>query len=284
MARDSNSERIWQTTIPNLSLRHPALRRGLLAVSALHLASTSTSSRRWQYLDTARTHQSQAFLGLYADDETSDVPDSECNATFALCCLMIVFAFGYCLVDSENDPDQPDTLDEFLEIFQLTRWLVSIMISVLERVGVGELSPLVKPEDPRPTMPDMSRLVVLSLRRQNGMEALRDPAHEEALHDSAIEHLSHALEQLMKGGEPKVFAFCWSFRIPAGFLELLEARRPFALVILAHYAVILHHLRESWWMGAWGTRILSEIGDLLEPEWRALIGWPVDATGCFVPQ
>lgn len=197
---------------------------------------------------------------------------------------MIVFAFGYCLVDSENDPDQPDTLDEFLEIFQLTRWLVSIMISVLERVGVGELSPLVKPEDPRPTMPDMSRLVVLSLRRQNGMEALRDPAHEEALHDSAIEHLSHALEQLMKGGEPKVFAFCWSFRIPAGFLELLEARRPFALVILAHYAVILHHLRESWWMGAWGTRILSEIGDLLEPEWRALIGWPVDATGCFVPQ
>jgi hypothetical protein len=34
----------------------------------------------------------------------------------------------------------------------------------------------------------------------------------------------------MKGGEPKVFAFSWSFRIPAEFLELLEARRPFALV------------------------------------------------------
>jgi hypothetical protein len=58
----------------------------------------------------------------------------------------------------------------------------------------------------------------------------------------------------------------WSFQIPAEFLELLEARRPFALVILAHYAVILHHLKSSWWMGDWGNRILQEIGNILEPE------------------
>jgi hypothetical protein len=197
---------------------------------------------------------------------------------------MIVFTFGYCLVDCENNTDQPEILDEFFEVFRLTRWLISIMNPLLGRVEAGELGPLVKPEDSHPTMPDMSRLVVLSLRRQNGMEALRDPAHEETLYESAIEHLSVSLEKLMKGGEPKVFAFCWIFRVPAGFLELLEARQPFALVVLAHYAVNLHHLRDCWWMGDWGTRILSEIGDSLEPEWRALIGWPVDATGCFIPQ
>jgi hypothetical protein len=283
MARDSNSERIWQQTIPNLSLHHPALREGLLALSALHIASTSTSSRRWQYLDTARTHRAQALLGLHPDGETSDLLDSECDATFALCCLMVVFAFGYCLVDGDNDADEPEILDEFFEVFQLTRWLVSIMTPVLDRVATGDLSPLVKPEDPLPTMPDMSRLVILSLRRRNGCEARQDPAHDETLYDAAIEHLSHDLEKLMKGGEPKVFAFCWSFRIPAGFLELLEARQPFALVVLAHYAVILHHLRDSWWMGSWATRILLEIGDLLKPEWRALIGWPADAMGCFIP-
>lgn len=88
----------------------------------------------------------------------------------------------------------------------------------------------------------------------------------------------------MKGGEPKVFAFCWTFRVPSEFLELLEERQPFALTVLAHYAVVLHNLKDSWWMGDWGTRILSAIGDQLDPDWRALIGWAVDATGCLISE
>ncbi|KAJ5372996.1 Protein of unknown function DUF3468 [Penicillium concentricum] len=285
MAGDPASEQIWQTTIPQLSLRYPALRQGILALSALHLASTSTSSQRWRYLDTARLHQAQALAGLRIESDEG-APEAESQATFALCCIMIVFTFGFCQIDSENDSDEerPDVLDEFFEVFQLTRWLVSIMVTSKEHITADELNPLFHPEDPPPTMPNMSRLVILSLQRQNDMEAIQDATHETDVYDSAIEHLSQALEQLMKGGEPKVFSFCWSFRIPAEFLELLEARRPFALVVLAHYTVILHHLRGSWWMGDWGNMILQEIGDLLDPEWRELIGWPIDATGCFLPR
>jgi hypothetical protein len=33
---------------------------------------------------------------------------------------------------------------------------------------------------------------------------MRDPTHQADLYDSAIEHLSQALEKLVKGGEPKV--------------------------------------------------------------------------------
>ncbi|KAJ5213971.1 hypothetical protein N7449_001140 [Penicillium cf. viridicatum] len=285
MAGDPASEQIWQTTIPQLSLRYPALRQGILALSALHLASTSTSSRRCRHLETARSYQAQALAGIHIEVD-ENAPDSESQATFALCCIMIVFTFGFCQIDSENDSDEelPDVLDEFFEVFQLTRWLVSILLTSMERITTDELDPLFHPEDPLPTMPDMSRLVVLSLQRQNDIEAMRDATHQTDLYDSAIEHLSHALEQLMKGGEPKVFAFWWSFRIPAEFLELLEARRPFALVVLAHYSVILHHLKGSWWMGDWGNRILQEIGDILEPEWQDLINWPIDATGCFLPR
>ncbi|KGO47718.1 Protein of unknown function DUF3468 [Penicillium expansum] len=285
MAADPASEIIWQTNIPQLSLRYPALRQGILALSALHVASTSTSSRRWEYLETARSYQTQALAGLQIEID-EDTPEAECQATFALCCIMIVFTFGFCQIDSENDADEelPDVLDEFFEVFQLTRWLVSILVTSMERIRMGELNPLFHPEEPLPTMPDMSRLVILSLQRQNSIEAMRDATHQGDLYDSAIEHLSHALEQLMKGGEPKVFAFLWSFRIPAEFLELLEAHQPFALVLLAHYAVILHHLRSSWWMGDWGTRILQDIGDILEPEWQDLINWPIDATGCFLPR
>ncbi|EKV09800.1 hypothetical protein PDIG_28500 [Penicillium digitatum PHI26] len=285
MAGDSASERIWQINIPQLSLCYPALRQGILALSALHLASTSTSSQRWRYLDTARSYQAQALIGLQTEID-EDTPETECQATFALCCVMVVFTFGFCQIDCKNDSDaeQPDVLDEFFEVFQLTRWLISILVTSMERIRTGELNPLFHPEEPLPTMPDMSRLVVLSLQRQNDTEAMRDPTHQADLYDSAIEHLSQALEKLVKGGEPKVFALWWSFQIPAEFLELLEARRPFALVILAHYAVILHHLKSSWWMGDWGNRILQEIGNILEPECQDLINWPIDATGCFLPR
>lgn len=283
MARDSTSERIWQTLIPRLSLRYPALRQGLLALSALHLASTNISSHRWRYLDTARAYQAQALEGLQA--ETDDVPEAQSQATFALCCIMIIFTFGFCQIDRENDPNetQPDNLDEFFEVFRLTRWLVSIMMRSIDPIARSELRPLVKSENPAPTMPDMSRLVIFSLLRQNSEEETRNPDHETKTYDSAIGHLSNALKQLMNG-EPSVFAFSWSVWIPVEFLGLLEARRPFALVILAHYAVILHHLRDLWWMGDWGTRILEEIGDLLGPEWQQLINWPIDATGCFLPR
>lgn len=283
MARDDVAEALWQTSIPRLSLRFPYLRHGLLALSALQIAGTSTSpGRKWRYLVSAREHQSHALAGISLDG-VQDLTTAQCNATFALCCVLLVFPFAYCLIDDDVDEDeeQPDVLDEFLEVFELTRWLVSAMMMTMDRMAAGELYPLIDREQTRPTMPDMSHLVVSTLRRQNESEAQSDPAHEKEVYDQAIEHLRSSLEQLMNGGEPKDFAFCWAFRIPVRYQDLVRERKPFALVVLAHYAVILHHLRDSWWMGDWGIRILREVDACLEPQFRHLISWPIDATGGY---
>lgn len=287
MARDHAAETLWQMAIPQLSLRFPSLRHGLLALSALQLAGESSNSeRKWRYLVSAREHQSHALAGVHFDD-AEDLTTAQCNASFALCCVLLVFPFAYCLIDDsaeEDEEEQPEVLDEFLEVFDLTRWLVGAMRLTMDRVANGELYPLVRPDPTWPTMPDMSQLVILALRRRNAVEAERDPSHEKGVYDQALEHLRYSLEQLMSGGEPKDFAFCWAFRIPVRFQDLVRERQPFALVVLAHYAVVLHHLHDSWWMGNWGTRILKEIVDYLDPEWRELISWPIDATGCMLPE
>lgn len=285
MARDHEAESLWQTVIPQLSLRHLPLRHGLLAMSALQLGSASTSpSCKWRLLLSAREHQSQALEGIPCDG-TQDLTTAECNALYALCSVLLAFTFAYCIVDDDMQGDdseqRPDTLDEFLEVFEFTRWLVSAMMMVMDRVAGGDLHSLVRHETTRPTMPDMSRLVVLALRRQNEAEAEQDSSHEREVYDQAIEHLRTALEHLMNGGEPKDYAFCWAFRIPGRYQDLLREREPFSLVVLAHYAVILHHLRDSWWMGDWGMRILREVDINLEPEYRHLISWPIDATGGY---
>lgn len=293
--RDRLDKPLWQTVIPRLSLRHAPLRHGLLALSALHLAATSMSpDRKWTYVVTAREHQTEALAGIQSA-ELYDLTTAECSAVFALCILMTIFPFAYCQInnvedepphdDDEEDDGQSSILDEFIEVFQLTRWLLGAMNAVTDRVAASDLAPLTTPAEARPTMPDMSRLVVQALQRQNELETAREPAqHETAVFESAIHHLSDSLETLMKGAEPKTFAFCWISNVPAAFVDLVEQRQPFALVVLAHYTVIIHHLRDSWWMGDWGTRVLREIGDALGPDWRPLINWPVDATGCFLPE
>ncbi|KAJ5640901.1 hypothetical protein N7528_000526 [Penicillium herquei] len=286
MARDRAAEALWQTVIPQLSLRFTPLRHGLLALSALQVAGSSTRpDRKWRYLVLAREHHSHAFAGVELDT-TQDLTDSQCNAHFALCCALIVFSFAYCLVydDIEDtDEEQPDVLHEFLEVSEMTRWLVGAMLSNVERVASGELHALVRPDQTRPTMPDMSRLVILCLRQQNETEALRDPRHEKQIYTETIDHLGTSLEQLMNGGEPKDFAFCWCFRIPVRFSELVAAREPFALAILAHYVVVLHHLRDSWWMGDWGIRVFNKILEKLDREWHEVLSWPADAMGVFLP-
>lgn len=287
MARDQNAEAVWQSDIPQLSLRAPYLRHGLLALSALELASRSNSpGRKWRYIVSAREHQSQALEGVHFEDmETAT--DSQCNAHFALCCVLLAFSFAYCItVDWDEDEDErPNVLDEFLEVFYLTRWLVGALMLTKDRVAAGDLHLLVHSQETRPTMPNMSRLVIQSIRRQNQMESLRQPTRDHEAFAQTIDQLSISLEQLMNGGEPKDFAFCWAFRVPVRFSELVREREPFALVVLAHFAVIMHHLRESWWMGNWGSRILKEIVEILgfDSAWRELISWPLDAVGWFLP-
>jgi hypothetical protein len=283
MARDDAAEALWQTVIPRLSLRCPSLRHGLLALSALQLAGSSSSPvRKWRYLVSAREHQSHALAGISLDG-VQDFTTAQCNANFALCAVLLVFSFAYCLIDDEvgDHEEELDIFDEFLEVFELTRWLVSAMMMTIDRVAAGELYPLVNPRQTRPTMPNMSQLVVLSLRRQNESAAEVDPTHEKEVYDLAIDHLRSSLEQLMNGGEPKDFAFCWPFRVPVRYQDLVRERKPFALVLLAHYAVILHHLRDSWWMGDWGIRILRRVDTCLDPQFRHLISWPIDATGGY---
>jgi hypothetical protein len=64
----------------------------------------------------------------------------------------------------------------------------------------------------------------------------------------------------------------------ASYIHLLQARKPFALVILGHYCVLLHHgpAKRLWWMRNWGQSMLYAIYDLLDDTWRAHLAWAMD--------
>ena len=68
--------------------------------------------------------------------------------------------------------------------------------------------------------------------------------------------------------------FLWPVIIPQGYLTLLNMRRPEALIILAHYCIILHHLDDYWWMSGWARHIVDNIDREIPDDWRYWIQWP----------
>ena len=71
VSRNSTVEGIWQGVVPREAMRHPFLMHGILALSALHLASSTSSTTgasKEEYLRTAKSHQQQAVAGAFGDE------------------------------------------------------------------------------------------------------------------------------------------------------------------------------------------------------------------------
>ncbi|KAK3362312.1 hypothetical protein B0T25DRAFT_3238 [Lasiosphaeria hispida] len=70
--------------------------------------------------------------------------------------------------------------------------------------------------------------------------------------------------------------FAWSVIVPQDFTDLLEQRRPEALVILAYFGLLLHYSRHLWQIGGdSGSYIVTMIAQYLGPGWEDYISWPL---------
>lgn len=66
----------------------------------------------------------------------------------------------------------------------------------------------------------------------------------------------------------------WPVRVPVGYVDLLKQRRPEALVILAYYAVLLHHAKDFWAIGDTGRFLIRSITSHLGAYWADWLQWP----------
>lgn len=52
-----------------------------------------------------------------------------------------------------------------------------------------------------------------------------------------------------------------------------------ALVIVAHYCILLNRLKEHWWIEGWSTKVMGAIWRELDENWRPSIQWAMDEIG-----
>jgi hypothetical protein len=138
-------------------------------------------------------------------------------------------------------------------------------------------SPLACDEDER-----LRRITDLWLQtdRQYGLhsqylsQALDQPRGTYALNSQLLElgasRACHGTDVLLDRGA----MFSWVMRVPREYIQLVEAQDRDALVILAHFAVLLIRANTVWWLEGLGTNLPRAVAVALGSEHRKLIEWP----------
>ncbi|EXJ62543.1 hypothetical protein A1O7_02981 [Cladophialophora yegresii CBS 114405] len=274
-AQTPEAQALWQVHAVKLGLKHEFLLRGILAVSAFHLAYLYPE-RKAEYELIGTRHQS---LGLTEFQETlAHVDETNCHALFAFSCLLIVLAFAS---SAKEKPE--DFTRDVLHWFYLLRGANIVLNMHHETIRCSFLKPLLDEMAHMETtaayrFPDTDQITKL-FRVCNSPEHDKETA--QAI-DLAIHSLLSTFVQaslLKTRGDGTVLAtFVWPINLPPRFLDLLSEKQPEAMVILAHYCVLIHWgesiKEDTWFISGWAEYMLETITESIPDVWHEQLEWP----------
>lgn len=108
-----------------------------------------------------------------------------------------------------------------------------------------------------------------------------DPVVRESCQD-AVQHLSQTLGWMQEEREGSCvvsLGLMWTAVVTDAYFELLVAGHPVALVVAAHYCVVMGKLKEVWWVSGWALVMLRSIERRLEGSWEEWLVWPMQMLG-----
>ncbi|KAJ5496285.1 hypothetical protein N7463_008272 [Penicillium fimorum] len=273
LSRNERTDPIWRNIVPEEALSHPFLMHGILALSALHLARTGPEpTRRASYLNRAVGHQNQA-LALFRE-LLGGVKESNAKAMFAFAGIVVIYTFAFPHTPDVQDPWS--CVDDLYQVLVLTRGVQQVIHSPQDFTGFlldSPFGPILQVEEVQVPIPEDAAAMLKQLREANEACRSRDANHELQVYEAAIANLEEMLNWCYSGIRANTIAGRWAIRLKPRFMELLRERDPMALVMLAHYGVLLHYLKHHWCFDEWCVRVSKAVWAILDDEWRPLIQW-----------
>jgi hypothetical protein len=283
MTSDPIVRTTWRTTVPQIAFQNPFVMRGILALSALHLAHL-TPSKRDLYLSLSTHHHETAL-----PEATSVLPainSSTCNALHIFTILTAIHTVGR--------PRQPE---DFLVVGEhgIAKWLVLFrgIVHIIEPfeeiMAEGPLAPFCKArmhrQQQRASCIETATTNYLSSLREKVLTSLSTPEYI-STYTEAIDSLSHSFNfmyscpaQTWEMGD----VFIWLFRSSGEYLHLLKEGRQEALAIFAYACVLFGKLEVYWWMEGWSGHLMLNLWRWLDEEHRGWVEWPVNEIGWRPP-
>jgi hypothetical protein len=277
---------LWRINVPQLGFQYDFVMRGVLALSALHLAYYKPEKRDL-FIAQAKI-QNQAGLRAAAA-MLPYITQENCSAVYIFSALTCIFTLASPREPSEFFFFGDQGIASWLTLFRGTR---SIIDSALDALHVGVLGPMfiagarrtalreahVKAEEGSMEDGQLGEL------RQAIMETITDPQAVQ-IYMGAIDELQKAFTVAYKGVFHTIEStdvFIFLFRVSEEYLDFLKERTQESMAIFAYFCVITKRLEKNWWSEGWSNHLMSMIYSALDEEHKLWIRWPIEEIG-WVP-
>ncbi|KAJ5656846.1 hypothetical protein N7507_008796 [Penicillium longicatenatum] len=269
IARSEKTRQVWEMPVLEEALNAPFLMHGILALSALHLSHLRKDGRHVMWLDVAIAHKNTALIMF--SDQLRNISQSNAKA-------MMIFAglaFAFSLASALNMGTQGDMpgLNSLTDAFILARGVQTVLDAESGFLKESNFAPLFDMTAPEVDIPEHVLAALDRLEQLQVKCSQTDSNINSVAYMQTIKSLRNLAAFTYAEPTSMTMAAGWAIRASQEYFDDLKAKKPLALVILAHYCVFLHMARDNWSIGSWGRDVSKDITQLLEPEWQPHIEW-----------
>ncbi|KAJ5980991.1 hypothetical protein N7481_008289 [Penicillium waksmanii] len=266
---------VWQTTVPNLALKHDFLMNGILSLAAMHIASSREPPEALAYLDIGLQRYNRSLKPFR--DAIDSLTEQNCDAVFAHSIIMTAIGIASPRLTGIRDESSSMT-ESMVVVFELLQGVKKIL-----QVGVGQswinLELFSRGAFWKDTSTQLDEdthgaLAQIDALNDEVMTGIYESQHQ--INREIIAHLRHCYAKFALEPEPAP-ALAWLAAVRKEFVDGLRCRQPFSLLILMYWGVLLGELDgRRWWARDAGRALVSELLGALrpgDPRWQPALMW-----------
>lgn len=275
----SDGARAFQYDFVRLGFSHHYLLNSILALAALQLFDQDRSRSRWYIRATAHQHAALTRAGPHLQH----LEECQQKALLGFAAFTTLYAVAEPIlrpVRRDGEPAGFDPVAELIHAIKLGRSTTAFVQNNLatqpweDSMVVSKFSPIRR----EPVNDVQRRFPQLALLHDLVERNCESQQKQACLH--AIETLFNSIAYLMDNpGDSQQMRPIWGWgnEVDSVFLDMCSARHAVALVILAHYGVLMSLNAGLWHLRYWPAALLKHIESLLDEKWHEGLSWPTQA-------
>lgn len=275
LCTDPSDYHTWQVILPQKALDHGFLMNGILALSALHIASTLEPMAALSYIDTALQYHNTAFAPYR--EAIDNLTPANCDAVCGHSAITTVIGIALPRLTAERDRYSNMT-ENILVVFELLKGVSKIL-----RISRPYMETRLFPSGDEFFKTDPSRLDAETDASLHRLALLNDDtvgpidSDQHHINTRAIGALRLCCARFAdKKDAGSVLA--WLAAVPKDFVHSLRNHQSFPMLVLMHWAALLDQLDgQVWWARNSGKALVAELLHAIppgDPRWEAARLWP----------
>ena len=267
-------QKIFSDCYVKIGLERPYLLHSMMALSALHLFAQDPSRKK--LVSTASAHQGAALRE--AQPVISRMTEDDSIGIFAFSGFTALDTLADLTLHASGGEKARDLIEDMLSFFHLSRGIKTVIAPFYPFLSTSWAAPTLKYSDDR-------HLIYPTIDRDYGLprRVVRDVIEMETqqenrracnlANDRLFEYIAVLAIHRQEDDGVRLIQ-TWPVEIEKECLDMLAARRPVALIILAHYAVLMGMRPGVWWMSGLPRTLLHCIESMLGAMWSDALAWP----------